>query len=160
MLNIHLSRLVEENPIDGDRNLGLELHPWVIWVDRTFSRSGSRNFQRLQKLDRGTSVVQSFADVLRFIDRKASFHPFLTSFSLLTDVLGRRDLGAIGTKRENRVSEWFLTTNEDIQRTKCGVFYWKSTSVKEILVCKCQDISVVTVAFNAFKVFNDLYSSK
>lgn len=89
------------------------------------------------------------------MQRHLSFHLFFDNFFTwipLLDELRERGWKATGTIRENRVSKCPLPTNKEFKKTDRGSMKYKATRAEEIIVCKWNDNSVVTVASNAAKV--------
>lgn len=110
----------------------------------------------------GASVVLQFADVLRTVNAQAPFHLFFDNFFTsipLLDELRVRGFQATGTIRENRVSKCPLPANNVFKKMERGSLNFKSTRAENIVVCKWNDNSVVTVASNACKVM-PLYKVK
>lgn len=127
---------------------------YILWFDPYQGQTGD-DFNDYKKLGLGASVILRFADVLRTIDANAPFHLFFDNFFTsipLLDELRERGLKATGTIRENRVSKCPLPTNKEFKKTDRGSLKYKATRAEEIIVCKWNDNSVVTVASNAAKV--------
>lgn len=127
---------------------------YVIWFQPYQGQQG--NIENTYKnLGLGASVVLQNADELRKIDAEAPFHLFFDNFFTsipLIDELRKRGLKATGTVRENRISKCPLPPNKEIQKSERGTYKYKSTRAENIVVCKWNDNSVVTVASNAEKV--------
>lgn len=127
---------------------------YIVWFD-PYQGSGTEIPLDYRKLGLGASVVLRFADILRSIDEKASFHLFFDNFFTsvhLIDELSQRNLRGTGTVRENRVSKCPLPSNKEMQKTDRGMFHYRSTRAEEILVCKWHDNNIVTVVSNASNV--------
>ncbi|CAK1595638.1 unnamed protein product [Parnassius mnemosyne] len=91
----------------------------------------------------GASVILSFADVLQSCYPNTQFHLFFDNFFSsipLFHELINRGLKATGTH--------YLRTRY-LKKTERGTFVYKSGQHKQILVCKWNDNSVVSVASNA-----------
>lgn len=110
----------------------------MVWFD-PYQEQGANIPEDYGKMDLGASVVLRFADVLRSIYNTAPFHLFFDIFFTsvhLIDELGQRVMKGTGTIRENRVSKCPLPSNKDMQKTKRGMFQYRSTRAEDILVCK------------------------
>ncbi|XP_063823717.1 piggyBac transposable element-derived protein 3-like [Ostrinia nubilalis] len=124
---------------------------YVIWFDPYQGKSAQLP-SIYKKFGLGGSVILQYANVLQTMYPDNVYHLFFdnyfTSIPLLHE-LKNRNLKATGTVRENRTSKCPLPTNQDFKKTDRGSFAFKASLEEQILVCKWNDNSVVTVASNA-----------
>lgn len=131
---------------------------YVIWF-LPYQGQSALDLTDYKKLGLGASVVLQYSYVLWKIDSDAPFHLFFDNFFTsipLLDELRVRGFKATGTIRENRLSGCPLPKNKVLQKSERGTFKYKSARDEEIVVCKWNDNSVVTVASNALKVMPTL----
>ncbi|CAG5056392.1 unnamed protein product [Parnassius apollo] len=123
---------------------------YVIWFDPYRGKS-STIVEGYKQFGLGGSVILEFTDVLQGRDPTLPFHLFFdnyfSSIPLLHEI-SNRGLRATGTIRENRTTKCPLESNKDFKNTDRGSFVFKSSLPTNILVCKWNDNSVVTVASN------------
>lgn len=128
---------------------------YIIWFQPYQGKSGDDD-STYKKLGLGASIILQYSDILReHIDKEAPFHLFFDNFFTsipLIDELRERGLKGTGTIRDNRLSKCPLPKNKELQKSERGTIKYKSTRAEEIVVCKWNDNSVVTVASNAVKV--------
>nr|CAI5861960.1 unnamed protein product [Callosobruchus analis] len=79
------------------------------------------------------------------------FDNYFTSLSLLKE-LGARNMKGTGTIRENRIPECPLKRSSDLKVSDRGTFDYSLVD-DDIVICKWNDNSVVTLASNASAVF-------
>lgn len=127
---------------------------YVLWFDPYQGHSTTLPLPYKQ-FGLGGSVILQFADVLQSHRPNLHFHlyfdNFFTSIPLLHE-LSIRKLKATGTIRENRTSKCPLPANNIFKKTQRGTFEFKSSRPNNILVCKWNDNSVVTVTSNVENV--------
>lgn len=124
---------------------------YVMWFD-PYQGNSSNIPECYKELGLGASVILKFADVLQSCYPNTPFHLFFDNFFTsipLIHELTNRGLKATGTIRENRTSKCPLPPKKDFKKTDRGTFAHKSSEPKQILVCKWNDNSVVTVASNS-----------
>lgn len=126
---------------------------YILWFLPYQGQSGV-DMSNYNMLGLGASVVLQYSDVLRKTDSQAPFHLFFDNFFTsvpLIDELRVRGFKATGTIRENRLSKCPLPKNKELQKSERGTYKYKSAPKEDILICKWNDNSVVTVASNALK---------
>nr|CAI5834414.1 unnamed protein product [Callosobruchus analis] len=80
------------------------------------------------------------------------FDNYFTSLSLLKE-LGARNMKGTGTIRENRIPECPLKRSSDLKVSDRGTFDYSLVD-DDIVICKWNDNSVVTLASNASAFFH------
>lgn len=123
---------------------------YVLWFDPYQGHAGAIP-PAYKQFGLGWSVIMRFADVLQSQHPNLPFHLFFDNFFSsipLFHELSNRGLKGTGTIRENRTSKCPLPSNSEFKKTERGTFQSKSSSTENILVCKWNDNSVVTVASN------------
>lgn len=102
----------------------------------------------------GSAVILKYADVLQKMPYH-SFHLFFdnyfTSLSILKELTLRKIKGT-GTIRENRIPQCPLKSSHELKKIERGAFDY-SLADKNMVICKWNDNSVVTLASNASSVF-------
>lgn len=124
---------------------------YVLWFD-PYQGHATVISSAYRQLGLGSAVVLRFADFLQVRYPDAPFHLFFDNFFSsipLFQELGRRGLKATGTIREDRTKNCPLPSNKDFKKTERGTFKSKASKPGDILVCKWNDNSVVTVASNS-----------
>lgn len=127
---------------------------YVLWFDPYQGQSATLPSAYKQH-GLGGSVILQFADVLQSLQPNLHFHLYFDNFFSsipLFHELSNRNLKATGTIRENRTSKCPLPTNNEFKKTERGTFLFKSSHPENILVCKWNDNSAVTVASNVDSV--------
>lgn len=127
---------------------------YIIWFD-PYQGQSTQLPAIYKQFGLGGSIILQYANVLQSMYQTIPFHIFFdnyfTSIPLLHE-LQNRNLKATGTVRENRVSKCPLPSNQELKKTERGMFVSKSSITENILVCKWNDNSVVTVASNALSI--------
>ncbi|XP_067635184.1 piggyBac transposable element-derived protein 3-like [Eurosta solidaginis] len=124
---------------------------YVLWFD-PYQGQAAVIPSAYKQLGLGAAVVLRFSDCLQFCYPDVLFHLFFDNFFSsipLFHELGERGLKATGTIREDRTQNCPLPCNKDFKKTESGTFKYKSSQPGDILVCKWNDNSVVTVASNS-----------
>lgn len=127
---------------------------YILWFD-PYQGQSAMIPSAYKQFGLGGSVILRFADILQKREPTLHFHLFFDNFFTsipLIHELSNRGLKATGTIRENRTSKCPLPTNNDFKKTERGTYKSKSSRPENILVCKWNDNSVVTVASNIDKV--------
>lgn len=110
--------------------------------------------ERYKHLGLGASVVLQYVDVLQTLPY-GPFHLFFdnyfTSLSLLKELTFRK-INGTGTMRENRIPLSPLNSSKYLKKKERGLFEY-TLADNEIILCKWNDNSVVTIASNASCVF-------
>lgn len=126
---------------------------YIIFFD-PYQGSSSRLPQQYCHLGLGSAVVLQYADVLQ----KMPFGPFhlffdnyFTSLSLLKE-LRIRNIRGTGTIRENRIPRSPLSDSKQMKKSTRGNYDYALVD-DDLVICKWNDNSVVTLASNAASVF-------
>nr|CAI5843335.1 unnamed protein product [Callosobruchus analis] len=126
---------------------------YIVHFD-PYQGSSSTLPEQYSDLGLGSAVVLQYADVLQRMPY-GPFHLFFdnyfTSLSLLKE-LGARNMKGTGTIRENRIPECPLKRSSDLKVSDRGTFDYSLVD-DDIVICKWNDNSVVTLASNASAVF-------
>lgn len=126
---------------------------YILWFEPY--QGASDNVNDMQ-LGLGAKVVLKYADELQTkFGWNLSFHLYFDNFFSsipLIHELKNRGFRATGTIRENRTSKCPLSSNKEFQKTTRGKFEYNCTLDENIVVCKWNDNSVVTVTSNTLPV--------
>ena len=115
---------------------------------------GSRIDPKYKDLGLGAGVILQYADVISSIADDPChifLDDFFTSIPLLAE-LSQRKLKATGTIRENRTSKCPLQDTKAMKKTERGSYDFRLAKDENIVVCKWNDNSVVSIASNALSV--------
>jgi len=126
---------------------------YVNWME-PYQGAGTRIDPKYKDLGLGAGVILQYADVISSIGDDPYhifFDNFFTSIPLLAE-LSQRKLKATGTIRENRTSKCPLQDTKAMKKTERGSYDFRLAKDENIVVCKWNDNSVVSIASNALSV--------
>ena len=126
---------------------------YVNWME-PYQGAGTRIDPKYKDLGLGAGVILQYADVLSSLGDypyHIFFDNFFTSIPLLSE-LSQRKLKATGTIRENRTSNCPLLDTKSMKKTDRGSYDFRLSKEENIVVCKWNDNSVVSIASNALSV--------
>lgn len=125
---------------------------YIVYFD-PYQGSSATLPDKYKHMGLGASVVLNYADILQ----KMPYGPFhlyfdnyFTSLSLMKELILRK-IKATGTIREHRIPQCPLTSSKILKKKKRGTTEY-TLADNEVLICKWNDNSVVTVASNSQKV--------
>lgn len=126
---------------------------YVNWIE-PYQGAGTRINSKYKDLGLGAGVILQCADVISSLGDDPYhifFDNFFTSIPLLSE-LSQRKLKATGTIRENRTSKCPLQDTKSMKKTDRGSYDFRLAKDDNIVVCKWNDNSIVSIASNASSI--------
>jgi len=120
---------------------------YVVWME-PYQGAGTVIDPSYKDMGLGAGVILQYASVLSTIGNDPYhlyFDNFFTSIPLLCEI-AKRNMNGTGTIRENRTSQCPLSDRQAMKKTERGTYNFRVTKDENIVVCRWNDNSVVTLA--------------